>query len=533
MKKRIAILMAAAMAMSVSTGVFAEEAEKVLTVGWPYEASTLDPARASDDASYRMVNLLVEPLLRNISNEAVAGAAERYEANEDNTEYTFYLREDNMFSDGTKITANDFAYSIQRVLDPEKANENANGLYVIKNGAAFNMGECEASELGIEVVDDYTLKLTLEYPAYPLDFTSREYSPVSQALSESADIAYGAEAENLLGNGPYVLTEWTHDSEMILEKNDNYWNADAVNLDKIVVKVNASGDTAVDMMLAGELDVADMGSMMQVDTLTASGFSSAINNAGVECLHINHAGLSDEAGLFLSNANFRKALNYALDRNALIMAAYTTDIPTTRLIGASEAGVEATFQEEYAYEGWTTAADAEKAQECLNLALEELGKTVEEIPTFSMLCFDSETNMIALNAVMDLWDKTLGVKCQIDAQPIQNMLQKMYTGEFDFWKGAITASGVDSIGYGEYFVSDGGLFGYNNAEFDALYKDAKYATSWEARKDAIFAMETKLCEEAVDLFIAWPCTYYVYDSAIEGVTVNKDAIDFTFADIAE
>lgn len=533
MKKRIAILMAAAMAMSVSTGVFAEEAEKVLTVGWPYEATTLDPARASDDASYRMVNLITESLFRNVNNEAVPGAAETYEVNEDHTEYVFHLREDNMFSDGTKITANDFAYSFQRVLDPEKANENANGLYGIKNAAAYNMGECEASELGIEVVDDYTLKLTLEYPAYPLDFTSWNYAPVNQAASEAADIAYGAEAENFLGNGPYVLTDWVHDSEMVLVKNENYWNAEAVNLDKIVVKVNAKGDTAVDMMLAGELDVADMDTMMQVDTLTASGFTSAINNAGVECLHINHAGLTEEAGLFLSNTNFRKALNYAIDRNAMVMAAYTTDIAATRLIGVSEAGVEGLYQEEYPYEGWTTAADPEKAQECLNLALEELGKTVEDIPTFSMLCFDSEANMIALNAMMDMWNKTLGINCEIDAQPIQNMLQKMYTGEFDFWKGAITASGVDSIGYGEYFVTEGGLFGYNNAEFDALYETAKYATTWEARKEAIYEMEKYMCDDVCDLFLTWPSTYYVYNSAIEGVTANKDGIDFTFADIAE
>ena len=533
MKKKIAVLLTAAMTMSMATGAFAEEAEKVLTIGWPYESSTLDPARASDDASYRVVRLVTDSLLRNVNNEAVPGAAESYETNEDNTEYIFHLREDNMFSDGTPITANDFAYSYERLLNPENANENATAGYAIKNGLAYNMGECDASELGIEVVDDYTLKLTLEYPTYPLDFTVWSFAPVSQEMSDEMGVAYGAEAENILGNGPFVLTEWVHDSEMILEKNENYWDADSINLDKIVIKINAKGDTAVDMLLAGELEVADMDTMMQVNTLTDSGFSYAINNAGVECLHINHAGLTEDAGLFLSNTNFRKALNYAIDRNALVAAAYTTDVPATRLVGVSEAGVESTFQEEYPYEGWTAAADAEKAQECLNLALEELGKTVEDIPTFSMLCYDSENNMIALNAIMDMWDKTLGVKCEIDAQPIQNMLQKMYTGEYDFWKGAITVSGADSLGYADYYVTDGGLFNYNNAEFDELQNTAKYATTWEARKDAIFAMEQYMCDDVVDLYLTWPQTYYVYDSSLTNVCVDINAIDITYADIAE
>ena len=217
----------------------------------------------------------------------------------------------------------------------------------------------------------------------------------------------------------------------------------------------------------------------------------------------------------------------------MVAAAYTTDMPATRLVGVSEAGKEATFQEEYAYEGWTAAADAAKAQECLALALEELGKSAEDIPTFSMLCFDSEANMIALNAIMDMWNKTLGINCQIDAQPIQNMLQKMYTGEFDFWKGAIAITGVDSLDYSEYFISDGGLFSYNNADFDALVETAKYATTWDARKDAIFEMEKYMCDDVCDLFLTWPSTYYVYDSSLTNVYVNMNGIDITYADIAE
>ncbi|MCD8023019.1 MAG: ABC transporter substrate-binding protein, partial [Lachnospiraceae bacterium] len=146
---------------SLGLSVYAEESgQKVLTFGWPYEPATLDPARTTEDAGYRTLRLAGESLLRNVSDEAEPGCAESYETNDDYTEYTFHLREDSVFSDGTAITSADFEYSLLRLLDPEGAYEEASAAYIIKNAEAYYNGECEASELGIEVPDDYTLKLT-------------------------------------------------------------------------------------------------------------------------------------------------------------------------------------------------------------------------------------------------------------------------------------------------------------------------------------------------------------------------------------
>lgn len=536
--KLMTAVFAAAMAVSVMAGMtvtsFAEEAEKVVTLGDPYEPTTLDPAQTTDDASYNVVTLIVEPLLRCVNGEAQPGAAESYEASDDLKEYTFHLREDNCYSDGTPITAADFVYSIQRGLDPDKGYANANGYYLIKNGQAYNSGEASVEDLGVEAVDDYTLKISTEYPAYPMNFASYIYAPINQAAAEEYDIAYGAEAGNLLTSGPFTVTDWTHDSEVTLEKNDNYWNADAVKLDKVIFKINATNDTAVDMMLAGELDEGKVGQMTQVNTLTDAGFESVTSYSGVQCLHINHAGQSEETGLFLGNTNFRKALNYALDRNALQAAAFTTDIATTRVIAPTESGAEDTFQNEYPYEGWSAGADPEKAQEYLQKALDELGKTADEIPTFSMLCYDSNNNMIALNAIMDMWSKTLGVTCTIDAQPIQNMLQKVYTYDYDFWKGGLDISGIDSLDIFGYYESESGLFNYRNDEYDALYDAALNAPDWKERKDDMFKLEQIACDDVVDFFITWPAFYSVYSPKITGAGRGLlNTFDVTYADVAE
>ncbi|MDO5422546.1 MAG: peptide ABC transporter substrate-binding protein [Eubacteriales bacterium] len=536
-KAKIAILLCAAMTMSLAAGAvttYAEETSaKVLNIGWPYEPSTLDPARAVEDASYRILRMTGEALLRNVENEAEPGCAESYEVTDDHMEYVFHLREDNAFSDGTPITANDFKYTLERLLNAEGAYEGASTGYIIKNAEKYYNGECDISELGIEVVDDYTLKLTLEYPTYPITFTNWAFIPVSEAKSDELGVSYGAEAENMLTNGPFTVASWVHDSEVVLEKNPNYWNADAVNLDQIVCKLNAKGDTAVDMLLAGELDMANMDSQMQADTLTSSGFIAEMINNGLEELHINHTGKTEETGLFLSNTNFRKALNYAIDRDALVAAAYTTDQATTRFISSTEAGVEGTFQEEYPYEGWTTSADAEKAQECLNAALEELGKTADEIPTFTMMCYDSNTNMIALNAIMDMWNKTLGINCEIDAQPIQNMIQKAYAGDYDFWKGAIATSTIDALDLFNYYTTSDGMFNYSNEEYDSLYNATRDAVTWQERKDNMFELEQLFCEEVVDLVITWPGEYVVYSENVTGATMDMVSVDVTFADITE
>jgi oligopeptide transport system substrate-binding protein len=536
-KKTLAVLLCAAMAagtMTAGTTMTAcAEEEKVLTIGWAYEPSTLDPARAEEDASYRITHMTTEALLRYVDGEVEPGCAESYEASDDKMEYTFHLREDSVFSDGTPITAETFRYSLLRLLDPEVGNEACETGYVIKNGLAYNTGECEAEDLGIEVVDDYTLKLTLEYPTYPVQFTRWEFSPVSEEASEEYGIAYGAEAENMLTNGPFTVTEWVHDSEVVLEKNENYWNADAINLDKIVCVINATGDTAVDMLMTDALDVADMSTQIQADTMVDQGFELYTSTSGYQCLHINHTGKTEETALFLSNVNFRKALNYAIDRDALVATSYTTDIAATRAICPDEDGVDGLFQEEYPYEGWSTGADTEKAKEYLELALEELGKTADEIPTFTFLCYDSNNNMIALNAVMDMWNKALGINCEIDAQPIQNMIQKMYNGEYDFWKGAVSREGIDALSLFDYYQSEDGTFNYSDEAYDALYDAALNAQDWQERKDDIFALEQDFCENVIDLLLTWQGTYAVYSPNVTGITAYDGAVDVTYADIAE
>jgi oligopeptide transport system substrate-binding protein len=515
-----------------ATAAGADAANAVsLKVGWPYEPASMDPHRANEDAAYNALRMMVESLVRNVDGEAVPGVAESWDASPNNMEYTFHLRK-SRFSDGSPVTAKDFQYGLLRLLDPAKAFAKANSAFIIKNAEAYFKGKAKAADLGIEVKDDYTLKLTLAVPTFPVVFASWPFAPMSKSFVEAKGAVYGSEAANLLTNGPYTLKSWEHDSRLVLVKNDNYWNAKAVSIEQVEAFINASGDTAVDMMMAKQLDLVELNNRNQVKALQDKGFAVDSYASNYQFLHINHKGKNEKTGRFLSNLNFRKAVSYAIDRQALVATVYTTSVASSRLTAPNERGVKGKFNADYPYTGIPVTADPAKAKEYLGLALKELGATAADIPTFTMLCFDSQGSLMALQAMQDMLKKTLGVNCAIDAQPIPSMIAKVYASDYDFWKGGSSLGEVDWLDEvaQSYISSAGAPYNYKDAAFDALYDKATMATTWKARKDRMFDLEKYYCDNVVDLLLNWQQIYVVCTPKVGGLNTST-YLDYTFASI--
>ncbi|MGN0735932.1 MAG: ABC transporter substrate-binding protein [Anaerovoracaceae bacterium] len=542
MKKTIAILLILVMVLAMAgcgsdDSKVSEGGEKILKIAVDYEMDSLDPARALDDVSSLVMYMIYEPLIRYADGEVYPGVAESWEVNEENTEYVFNLRQDATFSNGDPVTANDFEYAILRALDPEKAYGYKPD-EIIKNGKKYCEGECDASEVGVEVIDDYTLKITCENPTFPIEFSDSYFFPLHEETVEAMGEEYGAEAAKVLGNGPFTLTEWTHESKVVAEKNENYWNKDEVKLTAIEGYINAYGTTATDMMTVGELDAANtIYTRSEVDGLKEQGFTEMNRNSGWQFLHISYKGSSEETVKWLKNTNFRLALTYALDRTNLRDAVYRSDNVATRFALPGEAGTgDKLYVEEYPYEPWGATADTEKAKEYMELAMEEMNvSSVDEIPTFVMLTLDSEGNMDALNAMADMWLKNLGIKCTIDAQPIATMLDKADAGDYDFWKGGHDNTGaVDLLKYAKQYVS--GYFPgyyYEDEAYDALYRKAVSATTWEERKDACFELEQYFCEHAIDIIITNSMDVLVLSDKVTNVKFGSQTIEYAFADIVK
>ena len=537
--KRIVSLLLALIMMMTAAAALAEG--KTLTWARAYESTSLDPAESADDESNNIVSYLTEGLVRVMNGAAVPGIAESWESNEAGDVFTFHLRQ-SVWSDGTPLNAQDFVYSFFRLIDPAQGHSQAESAFCVKNAEAYMAGEAAKEDVGYKAIDDYTIEVTFASAGLENLFLMADNAlrPVKQSLIEELGEAYGSDADKLLGNGPMVMDSWLHESQMVLKRNENYWNKDAVQLEQLIGMCNISGDTAVEMMMTDMIDLAAFSDPTYYQQLYDLGFEGITYTNTDQFIQINGNGKTEASGRFLSNANFRRALSYAIDRTALVNTVMLGQTPAYRVIDPDAAGMNGKFVDEYPVETQiNVTADPAKAQEYLAKALEELGAAPEDIPEFSMLCFDTQGNLTKLQAVQDMLLTNLGIHCVIDPQPIQQMIAKVYSSDFDFWTGGVSIGTVDAASPSGVFsywdVNDpDALFGYDNAEYAELLDKAQQATDYKTRLDAIAAIEKIFIDEMPSLLLTWQTQNVVYRSGYTITNVDSGfGADLAFVQVAE
>src|SRR3954451_6071878 len=190
------------------------------------EPVRFDPGVTSGGKGLEMLQNLFEGLvlIDQRDGSLQMGLAEKMDVNDEQTEFTFTVRDGLTWSDGTPLNANDFEWSWKRVLDPETKSEYTTALYPLKNAAAIDAGDKDLEELGVKATDDQTLVVTLEGPTpyFPLLAATWTYYPVPRHVVEAEGDAW-VEAGKMVSNGPYVLTGWEHDQSMTLERNEKYY----------------------------------------------------------------------------------------------------------------------------------------------------------------------------------------------------------------------------------------------------------------------------------------------------------------------
>jgi len=215
---------------------------------------TLDPRITKPDQSYIILKMLFEGLTRiGRDGKPHMALAQSCDISPDCKTYTFHLR-DSKWSNGAKVTAHDFDYSWKKAISSPGVSSGA--FYLIKNAKAARENKVSLDEVGIQVLDERTLLVELEHPApYFLEATAHwSYSLINSMIDRKyPGWAYQA-GENYVSNGPFRLVEWKHNRAITLEKNPDYWNADAVNLNKIEIALLGPGQDEMQMLKNGELD---------------------------------------------------------------------------------------------------------------------------------------------------------------------------------------------------------------------------------------------------------------------------------------
>lgn len=453
------------------------------------DAVRLDPPDFDDELSWLPVAHIFDPLTRIIdaTGEPQPWLAERWETSADAKEWTFFLRQDVKFSDGTPLNADTYLWSINRQWDPDhpfhKEEYATLGYYLWIDYAGFGLkGDPDAGVQDVVKVDDYTIKFVLKDPnPLFLKWTANDFfSPVLPASFEE----WGTEAyQHPVGTGPYVLEEWVKDDHITLVKNPDSWCADKFPLDKIVFRVITDAAARYLAVKAGDchgmngVSPDDAADAAKDPTLQVTLRPPA--NVGYIRFNMNVEPLNDK--------NVRLALAHAVDKQGIVDNLYTgLGEVATQWLGPLYNG--------YNPEVKGYPFDLEKAKEYLKTAGLEEGFEIELWYMPVARPYFPNAKAVAEKVASD-WAK-IGVIANLKTEDWGQYLGDRSEGKFPMFMMGWTPDFIDGSVLGVWFqdepLGSGLAFkeaGFSSAEVNALLAQAATTADLEARTKAFEQIE--------------------------------------------
>jgi oligopeptide transport system substrate-binding protein len=495
------------------------------------EPPQLNSSLSTDQVSGMVLGHLKEGLLRYDEHNALApGVAERWEVTA--TDATFWLREDALWSDGVPVTAHDFVFAWRRALDPANASEYAFILYPIENAEAVNRGELPLEALGVEALDDRTLHVRLARPVAYFDklVAFSTFYPIREDFYRATAGRYGADADTLLYNGPFVMTRWVHGAHVRMQKNPFYWDQDRVQIDVLDFPYITSDPNAqLNLFKDGKIAYTTLTEENLNEAMVQRWHLHRFMDGSVFYIEFNH-----RDGRITRNRHLRKAIALALDPGELVYRVIKLPgyLPGESLFPVWLDGVERPLRQEKPA-NWP-AANLDEARRHLELAKRELG--LERIPPLVLLSGDNPISNKQSEYYQESLSRSLGLEIRIDKQIFKQRLAKMTSGDFDMVLAGWGPDYDDPLTFADLFASwnlnNRGR--YNNPELDRWVRVAQNATDPRERVDAFGEIQRILIDDAVILPNYERGVVYVVDPKLQGLvrrSVGPDP-DFTNARIA-
>jgi len=486
----VCLMVLATMTACQRSGSNAKEQTLTMNLGVA-EPETLDPAKSTGVAESTILLNLHEGLTRlDKDGKPTPGIAETWDISEDAKTYTFHLR-DAEWNNGDPITAHDFEWSWKRALAPETAAEYAYQLWYIKNGQAYTEGTATADDVGVKAIDDRTLQVELNAPTgYFLSLCAfPTLLPVHRATVEANPDKWFMDPATYVSAGPYKMATWDHNSQVVLEKSEKYWDAKKVKLEKIVVTLIDSQITELTMFETGEIDFGDNPPPAEFPRLKDEGILAISPYLGCYyyMLNVNVKPLDD--------VRVRKALSLAMDRTVITEITAGGELPATGYVpgGIPDIGEGSDFRKAGNQYTQATAQIAE-AQQLLADAGYPNG---EGFPALSILYNTNEQHKTIAEALQEMWKQNLGIDVNLTNQEWGVYLESRNTGDYDIARAGWIGDYVDPMTFLDMWVTGGGNNDTNwgNPEYDGLISIALNSSDQAERVAAMHQAEDILMEE--------------------------------------
>lgn len=450
MKKRlVSAILASVMAMSLLTGCgggqdaagdttaaadgaqpagdAAKPEGNVLRYVMSGEPETLDPNMNNYASSSNvLLNLFTGLYQYSADGSGVEPAcAESYTVSDDGLTYTFKLKEGLKWSDGSPLTAADFEYSWKRELKQETASTAAWQLYYIKNGEAYNNGQCEADEVGVKAIDDTTLEVVLNNPTpYFVNLTAaNNFAPVKKEAVEGAEV-WTKSAETYVCNGPFMMGEIKPQEGYTLVKNPNYVFADTVALDGVEMIFIEQAEAALSAYNAGDVDAMSGGS---IETQAMTQYDGSEELHSYDLIGTSYYDFNCEKEYMTKEV--RKALSMAITRDTINQVAVPSKPKSAYAFvpyGIPYADETDDFRTKVGNN--LVTEDVEAAKQLLADAGYPNG---EGLPTLQLIITNTKENKDKAQILQALWKENLGVNVEIVTFESKVYWDEHAAGNFD------------------------------------------------------------------------------------------------------
>ena len=497
----LAVLAACGQSKGKEESTKSESVPQVINITSEAQISTMDPALAADTTSTLAMNQVYEGLYTvGKDDEFVLGVAkEEPVISDDLTTYTFKLRDDAKWSDGSQVTAEDFVYGWQQIVTPSIGSPNADVMVgVIKNAKEIYEDGADPKTLGVKAIDETTLEVQLERPVPYLKslLTFAIFYPKKETFITEQGKDFATSSEKLLYNGPFVMEGWeAFADEWTYKPNAEYWDKDTVKLDSASVQVIKTPSTAVNLFESGEVDV--------VNKLTSEYAKNYKDNASflpVEQYVTFFLKLNAERNgkkTPLDNKDLRQAIAQSFDKEAFVTNILGDgSTPTDHLIPKGQTKDPASGDDFTEVAGKTNTYltyNPEGAKKSLELAKKDLGDKIE----LEFLTDDTEVAKTSAEFFSNQIETNLpGVKINIVQVPFTVRVERDQKKDYDIELSGWGTDYRDPMTVMRIFVtnnSSGGIT-YSNPVYDQLINDSreKDAGNVDKRFDNFIKAENEL-----------------------------------------